>query len=81
MVLFILLNTAVDKKMKQINLNEYVDGSSQQVAADQLDVYQATISKMMRVGRNIVLTVDPTGSVHDAYEIKRVGKFRKTNAA
>lgn len=64
--------------MKTVKLLDFLDrdaGRSQSSVAGQLGVNQSAVSKMVRVKRDVILLVDGTGSVRDAYEIRRIGKF------
>ncbi len=49
--------------MNQMSLKEYADIHGQYKAADDFGVYQCAISKAIRAGRNIIVTILPDGSV------------------
>lgn len=49
--------------MKKVTLADYVKENGQAKAADIIGVHQTAISKAVRVGRNIFVTVLPDGKV------------------
>jgi len=67
--------------MKRVKLSDYLKDSSQEATASQIGVIQTSISKMIRKKRNIVLTVASDGSIIDAVETRRIGKFAELEAA
>lgn len=62
---------------ENMKLSDLLTNDSQDRIATALGLHQTTISKYLRQNRQVYVAVAPDGEIQDAFEIKKIGRFRK----